>query len=119
MPIPSVTQLPEELEKITNNCQITGGGNHSLICSNGKVWGSGLDSSGQLCSVFGKKSTNLFSKLPVLSAQHIVNVACGWDFSLFLDSNGILHGCGSNSFKQLGNSSRVWEHLHFDNKKAF
>ena len=108
VPIPSATQLSSDVEKaISTHCQINGGGNHSLICGNGTVWGTGLDSTEQLCSEFGKKSTSHFSKIHALSPQEITTVACGWDFSLFLSANGILLGCGSNAFNQLGNSSKV------------
>lgn len=105
--VPTATLIPKELEQtISKNCQITGGGNHSIVISNGRVWGAGLDNTGQLCSS-EKKSSSLLSEIHALAACNVIAVACGWDFSLFLSSNGILYGCGSNTFNQLGISSKV------------
>lgn len=110
--VPTATIIPKELEQtISCNSQITGGGNHSIVISNGRVWGAGLDNTGQLCSS-EKKSSNIFSEIPALAACNVIAVACGWDFSLFLASNGTLYGCGSNTFNQLGISSKVWNTIH-------
>lgn len=100
--VPMLTALPEELENaIAHNCQITGGGNHSIISSNGRIWGTGFNNVGQLCSI-EKKSISFFSEIHTLTSRNITSVACGWDFSLFLAADGTLYGCGSSSFGQLG-----------------
>lgn len=102
-----LTALPEELENaIAHNCQITGGGNHSIISSNGRIWGTGFNNVGQLCST-EKKSISFFSEIHTLTSRNITSVACGWDFSLFLAADGTLYGCGSSSFGQLGILSNV------------
>lgn len=108
VPIPTPSFLPSELQATILNSGVTGGGNHSVICSqNGNVWGAGLDNYGQI-SCSETKSVNLFSKIDSLTNRNIFSVACGWDFSLFITSNGSLYGMGSNTFSQLGISNKVW-----------
>ncbi|XP_046649230.1 secretion-regulating guanine nucleotide exchange factor-like [Daphnia pulicaria] len=105
--VPTAAHIPEELQQsIAYNCQIAGGGNHSIVTSNGRVWAAGLDNSGQICST-EKKSASVFSEIHALAGCNVTSVACGWDFTLFLASNGNLYGCGSNTFHQLGITNKV------------
>lgn len=71
-----------------------------MIAENGEVLVCGQNHRGQL----GLGHT---SDVVVLHpcrglSQRIVNVACGWDFTLFLTDCGQVLACGSNAFGQLG-----------------
>lgn len=104
--VPKEVPLQENLSKSIQASGINGGGSHSIICSNGKIWGAGLNTEKQLCSLDLGKSSNVFIPLPQSGLKDILTVSCGWDFSLLLTSNGQIHGYGSNSLNQLGNHSQ-------------
>jgi len=52
-----------------------------------------------------KKDLNLFKE--VVHPENIVQVAAGWDFTLAVDDQGQVYGCGSNVFGQLGLGKEV------------
>jgi len=102
--IPSLVTISPELDQNMETAFFYGGGNHSFILTvRGRVYGVGLNSSGQLC--IPNHAEVSFTSIEKLSAQTITSVACGWDFSIFLTNQGALYGCGSNKFGQLLHSS--------------
>ena len=104
MDIPSLVTISPELDQNMETAFFYGGGNHSFILTvRGRVYGVGLNSSGQLC--IPNHAEVSFTSIEKLSAQTITSVACGWDFSIFLTNQGALYGCGSNKFGQLLHSS--------------
>ena len=87
-------------------CKISGSGNHSLaIDKNGKVWGWGFNSYGQL----GDNSvTNRSTPVAVLgAAKTFCQISGGSYHSLALDKNGRAWGWGYNAYGILGNNSIV------------
>lgn len=52
-------------------------------------------------------SHNTFTALEAPSTEKVAEVSSGWDFTIFLLTNSTLFGCGSNKFKQLGDSCKV------------
>lgn len=62
------------------------------------MWGS--NSKGQLGR--GRKEYfNDFGEVPALENQFVIDVALGYEHSLFLTSTGAVFGCGANKFGQL------------------
>ena len=85
-------------------CRISGGDNHSIaIDKNGRAWGWGFNSKGQL----GDNSTT--SRLTPVSVLGGVKTFCkisgGGSSSLAIDKNGRLWGWGYNSNGQLGDGT--------------
>ncbi|XP_032437941.1 secretion-regulating guanine nucleotide exchange factor isoform X3 [Xiphophorus hellerii] len=80
---------------------VDGGGGHSVVLTeSGEVFVCGQNDRGQLG--LGHSTNVLTLQLcPVLN-HRVTNVACGWDFTLFLTDSGQLFACGSNAFGQLG-----------------
>jgi len=101
---------------------IHGGGGHSFIVSSDLrcLWAAGWNSRGQLGLGHRQSAANAgFQRIPLpfldLDANQgtlsggpttkgttLVSVACGWDFSLLVLSDGRVFGTGSNTFGQLG-----------------
>ncbi|CAL8356603.1 unnamed protein product [Lota lota] len=80
---------------------LCGGGGHTVAVSeNGKVLVCGQNHRGQL-GLGHTSDVSILHPCPGLS-QRIVNVSCGWDFTLFLTDCGQVLTCGSNAFGQLG-----------------
>ncbi|XP_072242096.1 secretion-regulating guanine nucleotide exchange factor [Leuresthes tenuis] len=80
---------------------VSGGGGHSVVITeSGEVFVCGQNHRGQLG--VGHNADILTLQLCPISNQRVTNVACGWDFTLFLTDNGKLLACGSNAFGQLG-----------------
>ena len=99
--VPTSCEIARSMKNAVKNPSFVGGGNHSLILAgDGRVYGSGLDTSGQL-DVQNCDGVN-FTRIENLTGKTISSAACGWDFSLFLTDEGLLYGCGSNKFGQLG-----------------
>lgn len=81
--------------------QIANGGNHSLLLTeNGDIHGTGLNTNGQLGFVNDQELQKGFVKLqsPVQFSQ----VACGWEFSVAVDTTGQIYTCGLGTKGELG-----------------
>lgn len=85
---------------------VSGGGGHTaVITESGEVFVCGQNHKGQLG--LGHNTNVLVLHLCPVPNSKITNVACGWDFTLFLSDSGRLLACGSNAFGQLGVGERV------------
>jgi alpha-tubulin suppressor-like RCC1 family protein len=85
-------------------CQISAGNGHSLaIDKNGRAWGWGANSSGEV------GDNSIVSKLTPVSVVGAVKTFCqisaGTTFSLAIDKNGRAWSWGSNTLGQLGDNS--------------
>ena len=82
-----------------------GGGGHSIILDSvGRIWSCGWNGRGQLGLGPREKvghATSKFQLVPLPSAERVLKIACGWDFSVALTVTGTAWGCGSNSFQRL------------------
>lgn len=91
---------------------IVGGGGHSLILDHsGNVYSSGWNNKGQL-GMAGDDFTT-FQPVQSLHGYRVHHLACGWDSSSALASNGSLLVWGSNGFSQLGLSKEKMKSTHF------
>ncbi|XP_053147827.1 secretion-regulating guanine nucleotide exchange factor isoform X4 [Hemicordylus capensis] len=98
--------LPQVLKEFPYNQKtirsIVGGGGHSAVVTDiGEVFLCGQNKDGQLGLNHTEDVTH-FMLCSSLSGCPVVQVACGWDFTIILAGNGQVLSCGSNSFGQLG-----------------
>ncbi|XP_072477508.1 secretion-regulating guanine nucleotide exchange factor [Notamacropus eugenii] len=81
---------------------LTGGGGHSAVVTDGgELFVCGLNKDGQL-GLGHTEDVLSFIPCTPLAGCPILQVSCGWDFTLLLAENGQVLSCGSNSFGQLG-----------------
>ncbi|XP_048341959.1 secretion-regulating guanine nucleotide exchange factor [Sphaerodactylus townsendi] len=97
---------PEALKEFAGNQKtlrnVAGGGGHSsVITDTGELFLCGQNKNGQL-GLNHTEDVIHFTLCSSLSGCPIVQVACGWDFTIILAGNGHVLSCGSNSFGQLG-----------------
>ncbi|XP_042301777.1 secretion-regulating guanine nucleotide exchange factor isoform X2 [Sceloporus undulatus] len=100
--------LPQALQGFLCNQEniknITGGGGHSAILTDtGKLFLCGQNKDGQLGLGHTEDVTH-FTLCTFLCDCPVMQVACGWDFTIVLAGGGQVFSCGSNSFGQLGHS---------------
>lgn len=93
------------LEKIPVNkkfIMVSCGNFHTMaIDENGGLWGCGSNEFGQLgLGNCDNEGTNIFVKIPTVDNAKIVS--CGSNYTMMIDQNGCLWGCGLNNFGQLG-----------------
>lgn len=81
--------------------RLAGGGGHTLLLDRaGAVYSTGWNSAGQL-GLGHTQPVSVFTKVDSI-CDKVVEIAAGWDFSIFLTEHGEVFTCGSNSFGQLG-----------------
>ncbi|XP_040592007.1 secretion-regulating guanine nucleotide exchange factor isoform X5 [Mesocricetus auratus] len=97
--------LPQQL---SNFCEpgciksVTGGGGHSAaVTDGGSLFVCGLNKDGQL-GLGHTEDVLCFTICKPLLGCPILQVACGWDFTIMLTETGQVLSCGSNAFGQLG-----------------
>ncbi|XP_044114855.1 secretion-regulating guanine nucleotide exchange factor isoform X3 [Neovison vison] len=97
--------LPQQLSDFYKpECirRITGGGGHSaVVTDDGGLFVCGLNKDGQL-GLGHTEDILYFTACRSLLGCPILQVACGWDFTIILTESGQVLSCGSNSFGQLG-----------------
>lgn len=106
---PQLVQLDDSI-KLENIEKMAGGGGHLLILDkNGRMYGCGWNSKGQLgmCNT----DDSLVIKPLLKTDAPIVDIASGWDSSAAIDQNGNLYVWGSNAFDQLGFSANFIDSL--------
>ena len=96
--------------------QIDCGGNHTMfLTSNGNVYGCGYNSYYQVNStrvadynrIYVVKTPTKITEtnfLPQLVNDKITQIACGFDHTMFLTSEGNVYGCGANYYYQVNSS---------------
>ncbi|XP_022363113.1 secretion-regulating guanine nucleotide exchange factor isoform X4 [Enhydra lutris kenyoni] len=97
--------LPQQLSDFCKpECirRITGGGGHSAVVTDGGgLFVCGLNKDGQL-GLGHTEDVLYFTACRSLLGCSILQVACGWDFTIILIESGQVLSCGSNCFGQLG-----------------
>ena len=74
---------------------------HTIILKNdGTLWGCGYNSGGRLG--LGDEDNRTTFTIINSNPGNIKSVYCGSDYTLILQNNGTLWGCGGNSYGQLG-----------------
>ena len=102
--------------------RISCGGNHSmLLLESGEVYGCGSNASGQLCDDLSAKELPQWKELAMPSVESgttaaWVDIACGWEFSVAVDSyNGVWsRGAGPKGELGLGEDivrSDTWQRV--------
>ncbi|KAL9651173.1 hypothetical protein ABK040_008245 [Willaertia magna] len=88
--------------------QVACGANHTIILTkSGKVFATGKDSNGQTgIQVHPWNYSGYVTKfLRVPLDFECKQIACGYDFSLFLSKDNFLYGCGNSSTEVLGTNA--------------
>lgn len=91
------TSLPVRVNFPHNVKQIACGAFHTLVLTDqGLVFGTGLNSRGQLGIGKDDQLKQTFTACPITIASPIIQIACGDDFSLLLSQSGNVYstGCG-------------------------
>ena len=71
----------------------------SQITDEGRVYSTGANSFLQ-CGIEGIKTLLTPTQIP--SLPKVVQIACGWNHSLFLTANNVVYSCGRGKYGQLG-----------------
>ena len=75
--------------------KVATGKHHSLLLlQNGDVYAAGSNTFGQCGLGSGSRATQAYSSFTKLPVQDVVDIACGWDHSLFCDKQGRLFAFG-------------------------
>ncbi|XP_032737043.1 secretion-regulating guanine nucleotide exchange factor isoform X2 [Lontra canadensis] len=97
--------LPQQLSDFCKpECirRLTGGGGHSAVVTDGGgLFVCGLNKDGQL-GLGHTEDVLYFTACRSFLGCPILQVACGWDFTIILTESGQVLSCGSNCFGQLG-----------------
>mmetsp|Transcript_34363 Transcript_34363/g.47248 ORF Transcript_34363/g.47248 Transcript_34363/m.47248 type:complete len:551 (-) Transcript_34363:52-1704(-) len=98
--------------------KISAGRSHSLfLFENNEVYGCGSNSNGQLGLGASKLLNQDALTLKQLPLQNIRDIACGYEFSLACDMQGVLYSFGHPEYGQLGNGS-TGEYLRDSGQKG-
>jgi alpha-tubulin suppressor-like RCC1 family protein len=86
---------------VTNVSKVACGQIYTMIVANGTVSGTGNNLNGQLGidSRSNRRNTFTANATPVTNASEI---ACGYDHTMIIDTNGTVSGTGYNNYGQLG-----------------
>jgi len=73
-----------------------------FLASDGNVYSVGYNGSGQLGRSDTETPINEIHKNTYISSKTIKQIACGFNHTIFLASNGTIYGCGNNNYGQRG-----------------
>lgn len=97
-----VDDLPDNISE-PSICTAVGGGGHTfLLTAQGRLFGAGWNTSGQVGDGTQVRAVAGFQLIRGLEGHHMVAVACGWAHSIALSRSGQVWVWGSNSHGQLG-----------------
>lgn len=86
--------------------KITAGGNHSaLLTTEGEIYFCGDNSQGQCADV----TSSTFQKSQTLSDKRWKDVACGWSFTILVDSFGQTYSLGAGNRGELGHDDKLFK----------
>jgi len=122
----SSQSTPQEITHLTNNIititQIACGSYHTMfLASDDKVYSCGQNGYGQLGRSTGTGTPKTIPhEITDLADKNITQIACGYNYTIFLASDGKVYGCGDNEHGQLGLADITTRYfpariLHFDN----
>lgn len=93
-----ITEIKADLTFV----DIAGTYDHFLaVCSNGRVFGRGQNTYGQLGFSKDKQNIDQLTEISSLNKYKIVSAAAGQNHSLFITSEGKVIACGGNKYGQL------------------
>jgi alpha-tubulin suppressor-like RCC1 family protein len=86
-----------------NPQKVSAGVRHTaFVDTRGRLWVTGDNSYGQLGTGDGNSYLNEYVQSAKYLNKSITDVSCSGDFTMILDSDGIVYGCGNNEWGQLG-----------------
>lgn len=89
-----------QIAGLTGIKKISQGNFHALFLkTDGTVYGVGDNGYGQLGN--GSTSSTTYSNPAKASITGVIDIACGYGFSLFLKTDGTVYACGYNGYGQL------------------
>jgi len=95
--------IPENINSKIEPKSVTSGKHTLLLKIDGTVWAYGQNAYGQL-GIGSQESIDNPVKINFESGIKIVDISCGEEHSMALDSNGNVYVWGRNNYYQLGNS---------------
>lgn len=76
---------------------------HSIfIDTEGNIYAAGYNNKGQLCLGDKEDGNNIPTQIVLPNDETAISAAVGAEFTLIVTTTGIVYGCGSNEFGQLG-----------------
>ena len=94
------------------------GGYHIMILQNdGKVYGCGLNNAGQLGINSSSYSYYGWQHVAYLADKNIIYIACGYNHTIFLASDGKMYGCGRGDALGIGTSQNQPEPIEITHFK--
>jgi len=107
--------------KIDSNMRIACGKEHMMVIKNGKLYGRGRNTFGQLGTGLNNDEHTEF--VCIIRKTQTVHVACGAYHTMIIDEMGMLYGSGSNRYGNLGNEvllerNNTFIHIDVDGKKV-
>lgn len=97
-----VEELPDNISEASIRLAVGGGGHTFLLTAQGRIFGAGWNTNGQVGDGTQVRSVPAFQLIRGLEGHHMVGVACGWAHSIALSRSGQVWVWGSNSHGQLG-----------------
>jgi len=97
-----VCELPDTVQEGSIKNVVGGGGHTFILTHQGRIFGAGWNSSGQVGDGTQVRSVPCFQQIRGLEGHQMTNVACGWHHSIGLSNKGRIWVWGSNSHGQLG-----------------
>lgn len=99
-------KLPTRIPGLKDIVMASCGGKHSIFLdSRGNVYGAGSNFYGELGLGENIRYVNGPTLIPTL--KNIMYIACGREYTVFIDGNRHVFACGSNSHQQLGFQQKV------------